>query len=175
MEPVCVCELSFIYHRSEVDRPSPPYLYIIHSIQKMAELSFPYLMNEVDQKLNRARVDFCSARSYSAWQCSVDGTNKKRISFVAVPGVVAGILEDLSYEDFVPGNGDTLVMDVCDGIEGQRLDGRDHQAWTNNWRTESASHFSTGFRGCRQWKQIWRLKLVALYEPGLQELRIGRY
>ena len=131
--------------------------------------SFPSLRDEADLNLNRVRVDltvlqgrislrdgaihladfdFCSTRSYSAWQCSNDGINKKRISFVAVPGDIADILAGLSYEGFVPGNEDTLVMDVFDGVGGQCLDEREHEAWKNNWKTDGASQLSTVFRGC---------------------------
>ncbi|GAX20503.1 hypothetical protein FisN_24Hu247 [Fistulifera solaris] len=87
-------------------------------------------------------------RSYSAWQCTKDGVNKKRISFVAVPGDVSDILAGLSYEGFVAGNEDKLVMDVYDGVGGQCLDKREHEAWNNNWRTDSSSQASTVFRGC---------------------------
>ena len=131
--------------------------------------SFPSLMDELDLNMNRVRVDltvlqgrislrkeaihlanfdFCKTRSYSAWQCSNDGINKKRISFVAVPGDIAGILAGLSYEGFVPGKEDTLVMDVFDGVGGQCLDEREHEVWKNNWKADGASQLSTVFLGC---------------------------
>ena len=131
--------------------------------------SFPTLIDEADLNLNRVRVDlavlhgrislrsesssladfdFCNRRSYSAWQCTSDGLNKKRISFVAIPGDVAEILAGLSYQGFVPGNEDALVMDVYDGVGGQCLDEREHQAWKSSWSTESSSQFSSLSRGC---------------------------
>jgi hypothetical protein len=131
--------------------------------------SYPSLMDDSDLNLHRVRVDltvqhgrislnietlhladfdFCNMRSYSAWQCTKDGVNKKRISFVAVPGDVSDILAGLSYEGFVAGNEDNLVMDVYDGVGGQCLDKREHEAWNNNWRTDSSSQASTVFRGC---------------------------
>jgi hypothetical protein len=137
--------------------------------QPSYNFSFPSLLDESDLNLNRVRVDltvqhgrislrsetvhladfdFCNLRSYSAWQCTKDGVNKKRISFVAVPGDVSDILAGLFYEGFVPGNEDNLVMDVYDGVGGQCLDDREHEAWNNHWRTDSSSQPSTLFRGC---------------------------
>ncbi|GAX10283.1 hypothetical protein FisN_3Lu509 [Fistulifera solaris] len=131
--------------------------------------SFPTLMDEADLDLNRVRVDisvqqgrislqneslhladfdFCNMRSFSAWQCTKDGMSRKRISFVAVPSDVSTILAGLAYKGFVPGNEDTLVMDVYDGVGDQCLDGHEHEIWRNKWRQESSFKFSTVFRGC---------------------------
>lgn len=131
--------------------------------------SFPTLLDEADQNLNRVRVDlsvlngrisiknetlhladfdFCRNRIYSAWQCVGDGISDKGMSFVAVPGDIAHILAGLSYEGFVPGTEDTLIMNVYDGVGGQCLDEREHETWRREFRTESESQFSTIFRKC---------------------------
>ena len=69
---------------------------------------------------------------------------------MAVPSDVADILAGLSYEGLVPGNADTLIMDVYDGVGDQCLDEREHEAWKNNWRTDTSSqnqYFQSIFYG----------------------------
>lgn len=123
--------------------PIDPTKATVHGIQVMD--------NDLDLNMDHVRVDVltkdgtvtlnslywvladsesCAQRSYS-WQCIGSGpAANRRLTFVAIPGDISLILQNIMYKSFgTSGSPGEIVVRIYDGVGGSCLDESEHRAF----------------------------------------------
>jgi hypothetical protein len=95
-----------------------------------------------------ADFDSCRSRYFSPWQCEGNNNGQEEgdryMSFIAIPGDVDRILENLQYQAMTRKE-DEITIRVYDGQDDQCLTDKEHRQYTNAF----GQNVATRHRGCK--------------------------